>query len=174
MPLFAPDDGLLLVVVWSASSTSAPRPIIAAITGCDDDLSITGDDVPSNDPIRIQAGAAGYIKWTYNGTVSLAGKALIFTAKDMSTGIVIVQRMNAAAGGSDDDFALPDLDGDGLPQLDADGKRLPGYIKMHGADTRTARRAVHKYDVRLGDPADVIDPTFPSDSTFEITEHANP
>lgn len=174
MALFQPADDLFLVVVWS-SQTAGPRYTVGrAITGCDDDQAIMGDDVPSNDPIKIQAGAACSVPWIYNGTTSLDGKALIFTARDMALGTIITQKINAAGGGSEDDFTTPPLGDDGLPTLDSDGKRMPGFINLHGMDTRTFRRAVHKYDVRLEDPADMDDPTFPSDSTFEITEHANP
>lgn len=172
MALFQPDDGLLLVVVWSASQAVQRAPVIAKIAGCDTTIAITGDDVPQADPIKIQAGAAGWISWTYNGSISLVGKALTFRAKDMVVGAIIFAKSNALAGGSDDDFVLPDLDSDGLPQLDADGKRLPALIRVHGPDTSGARIDVHKYVVEMVDPADTIDPTLPSDGTFQITDHA--
>lgn len=173
MPLFQPDDGLLLVVVWSASQSVQRAPVIARIAGCDTTYVITGDDVPQCDPIKIQAGAAGWIEWIYNGSISLVGKALTFRARDMKLGTIIVQRSNALGGGSDDDFILPDLDDNGLPQLDDNEKRLPAMIRAHGPDTLPPVRIdVHRYVVQMWDPADTADPTFPSDSTFEVTDHA--
>lgn len=172
MALFQPDDGLFLVVVWSASTPVQRAPIIASIDGTDTTYAITGDDVPSCDPIKIQAGASGWIAWYYNGSISLIGKALTFRARDMKLGTVIMEVSNAAAGGSDDDFVLPALDGNGLPVVDDDGKRLPALIRAIDTDTNSARIDVHRYVVEIDDPSDSTVPTFPSDGTFEVTDHA--
>lgn len=175
MPLFQPDDGLLLVVVWSVSQTTGPRfALIGEISGSDDTYEISGDDVPSSDPIKIPAGAGVSIRWRYNGTISLVGKGLVFTAKDPN-GVLVAVKMNAVAGGSEDDFTTPPLGDDGLPidDPDAPGKKAGGFINLHGMDSRTARRAIGGYDVAISDPSAPDDPSFPSIGAFEVTDHAS-
>lgn len=78
-------------------------------------------------------------------------------------------KSNLAAGGSEDDFTTPPTDISG----NATG---PGFINLHGLDTKGKRIAVHDYDVALIDASDLpaaTDPEILSEGTFNLKNHAS-